>query len=93
MPEENDHEPMLRSVRTRRDRARHWDSEGKASLLRHLVVVGSLGWLIIAPTLAGVALGRWIDGELGTGIQATAALLVAGAATGCWLAWKRMHLE
>lgn len=92
-PEQDDPDSLLHSLRTRRDRDRHWDQEGKASLLRHLMVVGSLGWLIVAPTLAGLALGRWIDGALGTGIQATAALLVAGIATGSWLAWKRMHVE
>lgn len=89
----NNHRPMVDSVRTRRRRRRHWEAEGQRSFLRSLALAGALGWLIVVPALLGIALGRWIDGRLDSGIQATAALLALGVALGCRLAWKRMHEE
>ena len=89
----NNHRPMVDSVRIRRSRRHHWEAEGQRSFLRSLSLAGALGWLIVVPALLGIALGRWIDGLLDSGIQATAALLALGVALGCRLAWKRMHEE
>lgn len=90
-PPENNKEPLLHGVRLRR--ARRQSSERRPTLLGQLAAVGSLGWLVVAPTLAGVFVGRWLDGKLGTGFQLTAALLLVGVALGFWLAWKRMRAE
>lgn len=87
------HESLLNGLRRRRQRQRDWVETGERSLLRSLGSVGALGWLIVAPMLGGLALGRWLDGKAGTGITFTGGLLVAGAALGWWLAWRRMHQE
>ncbi len=55
--------------------------------------MGSLGWLIVIPTLLGMAAGVWLDRTLGTGVFWSGALLVAGLGIGCWLAWQRISEE
>lgn len=80
-----------RGIERRRRRRERGEREGERSLAENLAMIGALGWLVVLPALAGVALGRWMDRRTGSGITFTAALLVVGLALGCWLAWKRMH--
>jgi len=61
------------------------------SLARRFGQIGVLGWVIVGPTIMGVAIGNWLDGLLGTGITLSAALTMAGAALGLWLAMRWMH--
>lgn len=65
--------------------------EGEPSLLRQLASVGVLGWVVVVPTLLGIALGRWLDAHWATGITFTAALLLLGVVLGGWSAWRWMH--
>jgi ATP synthase protein I len=79
---------LARSARRRKTLSK---SRGKEpTLAQSLAWVGVLGWLIMGPTLAGLALGRFIDRHEG-GIRFTAAFLFLGVAAGCWLAWRRIH--
>jgi ATP synthase protein I len=84
---------LERSVRERRARSERWKREGERSLAQNLAMIGSLGWLIVLPTLLGIFFGRWLDRRLATGIFWTGALLVLGLAVGCKMAWERMHQE
>ena len=59
--------------------------------IQNLALIGSLGWLVVVPTLLGIYVGRRLDGAQGTGLLWTGALLLAGLTLGCWLAWKRVH--
>ncbi|MGQ9371586.1 AtpZ/AtpI family protein [Azospirillum sp. ST 5-10] len=79
-------------VRRQCDRRRRWRAEGERPMGRNLALIGSLGWLIVVPTLAGLFLGRWLDGGSGR-IFWTLSLLVAGLAWGCWMAWLRIRQE
>ncbi|MEZ5670683.1 MAG: AtpZ/AtpI family protein [Alphaproteobacteria bacterium] len=81
---------MQDAVRQRERRRDFWEKTGERSLGRNLAMIGALGWLVVLPTLGGVALGRWLDDRYGTGIFWTGALIVAGVAVGSWLAWRRM---
>ncbi|MWD26145.1 ATP synthase subunit [Aquicoccus sp. SCR17] len=72
-----------------RDRAGRADPE--PSLARRFAQIGVLGWIIVVPTLVGLYAGRRVDHWLGSGIVVSAALLVAGAALGLWLAFRWMH--
>ena len=54
-------------------------------------MIGTLGWLIVTPTLIGTFAGRWLDRHFDTGIYWTLSLLFVGLVFGCWLAWQRMH--
>jgi ATP synthase protein I len=91
MPEPPD--GLGRAVRTRRERRARFAREGEPGIGRNLAMIGVLGWTIVTPTLAGIFLGRWLDRRFASGIFWTLGLMVAGLAVGCWLAWKRMHVE
>lgn len=83
-------DPLIRQARLRRDRNARWLREGDMSVGRRLAQIGVLGWIIVAPMLLGVFVGRWIDGHFGTGLFWTAPLLMLGLGIGGWLGWKWM---
>lgn len=81
-------EDAVRLRQARRERGRR---NGERSLAQSLALVGALGWTIVLPALAGIAIGRWIDRALDSGIMFTSALVFLGVAAGCALAWRRVH--
>jgi ATP synthase protein I len=87
------HERLDEAVRVRRERRARWRREGERSIGQNLAMIGALGWTIVAPTLAGIFAGRWLDRHFNAGIFWTLGLLVVGLAIGCTLAWKRMQSE
>jgi ATP synthase protein I len=91
MHDDNGRESLARSVRKRRTRRELWLREGERSLGQNLAWIGTLGWLVVVPTLAGLFAGRWIDRHWATGIFWTVSLLFAGLCVGCYLAWQRVH--
>lgn len=82
---------LASAVRRRAGRDEHGRREGPPTLMRQLASVGVLGWLVVVPLLAGLALGRWLDGRWSGGITFTAAGLLLGLAVGCWTAWRWMQ--
>lgn len=60
---------------------------------QNLALIGVLGWTVVAPTLLGILLGRWLDRRFDSGVHWTLCLLVAGITFGCTLAWKRISRE
>jgi ATP synthase protein I len=91
-----DHEPedaMRSSIRRRRDRLSRGEESGPRSVVEHLSLIGSLGWLIVTPILIGILAGRWLDRLAGSQIFWTASLVFMGAAIGSWLAWKKVTGE
>jgi ATP synthase protein I len=84
---------LTKAVRERRARWASWHSEGEPSMMRFVGQIGVLGWIIVAPTLIGLFIGRWIDRWLGTGIFWSAPLLLVGVVIGCWSAWRWMHQQ
>lgn len=81
---------MQQAIRKRARRREAWEEEGERPIWRNLSMIGALGWLIVAPTLLGVLLGRWLDEQFDSGIFYTAALIFAGVTFGCYLAWQRI---
>lgn len=79
---------LVRREGTRRERHRR---EGERPVGLDIATIGALGWLFITPMLAGVLVGSLLDRQLGSGIFWTGGFLVAGAAVGFWLAWRRMN--
>lgn len=84
---------LAEAVRQRRDRQDQWRQEGEPSMMRFVGQIGVLGWIIVAPTLIGLFVGRWIDHWLGTGIFWSAPLLLLGVIIGSWSAWRWMHQQ
>lgn len=58
-----------------------------------LGMFGLIGWAVAVPTLAGVALGIWLDAQLQSETSWTLALLLAGVALGCINAWYWVSRE
>ncbi|XUM22408.1 AtpZ/AtpI family protein [Bradyrhizobium oligotrophicum S58] len=84
---------LTKAVRDRRARWESWRSDGDSSVARFVGQIGVLGWIIVAPTLIGLFVGRWLDRWLGTGIFWSAPLLLLGVVIGCWSAWRWMHQQ
>jgi len=84
---------MRKAVRLRETRRETWRKEGERPLWKNMSMIGALGWLIVAPTLVGVFLGRWLDESMGTGVTFSGGLTFLGACFGFYLAWKRMNKE
>ena len=58
-----------------------------------LGMMGLVGWSVVVPTLAGAALGMWIDRRYPGQHSWTLALLVAGLCIGCANAWHWVTKE
>ncbi len=58
-----------------------------------LGMMGLIGWSVVVPTLAGAALGVWLDAYHPGRHAWTLALLVAGLAIGCLNAWHWVAQE
>ncbi len=86
-------DPMARAARKRAERERRAQEEGPPPIMRQIGQIGMLGWMIVAPTLIGLFLGRFIDREFGTGIFFSAPLMMVGVAAGGWTAWRWMHRQ
>ena len=84
---------MAEAVRKQHDRRERWLSQGEPSMARFVGQIGVLGWIIVAPTLIGLFIGRWLDRTFGSGIFWSAALLVLGVTLGFWSAWRWMHRQ
>ena len=84
---------MAAAVRQERERRQDWQREGEPSMTRFVGQIGVLGWIIVAPTLIGLFIGRWLDHKFGTGIFWSAPLLLVGVLIGCWSAWQWMHRQ
>jgi len=84
-------DPLIEEIRLRRDRRDRRQREGGMSVGRRLAQIGVLGWIFVAPTLAGLFFGRWLDARLGTGVFWTAPFMVLGLCLGGWTAWKWMN--
>lgn len=84
-------DPLVSETRLRRDRHDRWLRDGDMSIGRRLAQIGVLGWIFVAPTLAGLFFGRWLDVRLSSGIFWTAPCMVLGLCLGGWTAWKWMN--
>lgn len=74
----------------RKDRARQ---EGRTGVWFGLGMFGLVGWAVAVPTVAGIALGLWLDAHWPSRISWTIALLFAGVALGCINAWWWVQRE
>lgn len=58
-----------------------------------LGMMGLIGWSVAVPTLAGAALGLWLDQRYPSGRNWTLALLLGGMTVGCLNAWHWVARE
>lgn len=84
------YEQQVREKSRRKVQAR---AEGDRSIWSGLGLFGMIGWSVVTPTLAGLALGRWIDGRFPSAYSWTLMGLFVGIVLGCWSAWYWMQRE
>src|SRR5512133_2023656 len=58
-----------------------------------LGMMGLIGWSVAVPTLAGAALGLWLDRNYPVSFSWTLTLLVIGLFVGCLNAWHWVSRE
>lgn len=81
------------SVRIGRKEARRLRARAQRDRVPWLGLYGVVGWSIVLPTLAGIALGVWIDASWPSRYSWTLMLMVLGLIVGCWNAWRWVSLE
>jgi ATP synthase protein I len=84
---------LARDVARRAARKQRAREAGKRPIWFSLGLMGLVGWSIAVPTLAGVALGWWIDSRWPGRISWTLTLLFVGVAVGCVNAWYWVRQE
>lgn len=82
-------EPLTGPARREIERHRRAKAE-KATFFRSLALLGTIGWLIVAPLLIGLFSGRWLDRWLDSGLTWTLGCASAGLAFGGWMAWRQL---
>lgn len=58
-----------------------------------LGMFGLVGWSVALPTLAGIAVGVWLDRRIPMEFSWTLTLMFAGLVLGCLNAWRWLELE
>lgn len=60
---------------------------------RAVSLAGLIGWTVVVPMLAGIAVGSWIDHQWPSRLSWTIMFLFAGLVAGCASAWHRIRDE
>lgn len=87
LPEED---PFVAEVRRQAERA---SRARQMTFWQGLGLVGSVGWMVAAPTVGGALLGHWLDRRWGSGVFWTLGLLVAGVTLGCISTWRQIKRD
>ncbi len=82
---------LERAARHEVERRRRLERSRRMNVWLYLSWLGSLGWLVVLPTVAGALAGRWLDRLFGSGITLAAAGTLLGAAFGLHLLWRRLR--
>lgn len=89
LPEDDMLDAVTRKAQRRQDARR----EGKSGLASGFGMFGLVGWSVTVPTLAGIALGVWIDRTTKSQYSWTLMLMIAGLAVGSFNAWYWVRKE
>jgi ATP synthase protein I len=90
---ENIEEQFSRSVGEKEKLKIKAQRENKRSVWSAFGLFGIVGWTIAVPTLAGAALGKWLDKKHPESFSWTLTLLLIGLLIGCLGAWRWIKKE
>lgn len=93
MAERTPEERFRADVARKAERRRQAEREERRSIWFSLGLFGIVGWSVAVPTLAGIALGVWLDSRFPGRISWTLTLLFVGIAVGCLNAWYWVKQE
>ncbi len=84
----NEETAFSRSIGAKAARKRKANrNSGQRGVWFGLGMTGLIGWSVVVPTLAGTALGIWLDNKYQGSHSWTLSLLVVGLTIGCVNAW------
>ncbi len=90
---ESDSERLGAQVGRRVDRKLRARRESRRTAWFGLGMFGLVGWSVAIPTLAGIALGLWLDARYPGRPSWTLTFLLIGVALGCLNAWYWIRQE
>lgn len=93
MAERTPEERFQADVARKAERRRQAEREERRSIWFSLGLFGIVGWSVAVPTLAGIALGVWLDSRFPGRISWTLTLLFVGITVGCLNAWYWVKQE
>jgi ATP synthase protein I len=93
MAERTPEERFRTDVARKAERRRQAEREERRSIWFSLGLFGIVGWSVAVPTLAGIALGVWLDSRFPGRISWTLTLLFVGIVVGCLNAWYWVKQE
>ncbi|MEO8935908.1 MAG: AtpZ/AtpI family protein [Burkholderiaceae bacterium] len=79
---------MAKQVGAKAERKLRARRDGTPGVWSGLGMMGLIGWSVVVPTLAGAALGLWLDSHHPGSHPWSLALLMAGLVLGCLNAWR-----
>jgi ATP synthase protein I len=86
-------EEVGETIGRKADRKLKARGEERRGLWFGLGMFGLVGWSVAIPTLAGVALGVWLDGRADGRVSWTLTFLFVGVVLGCLNAWWWVRRE
>jgi ATP synthase protein I len=92
-PTPSSDDQLLQQIGSQAERKLKARRHGTPGVWMGLGLMGMVGWSVVVPTLAGAALGLWLDSRYPGGRSWTLALLMAGLALGCINAWHWVARE
>lgn len=93
MTEQRDRNEPVDAIGRRAERMKTARDNPGPSPLRGLGAFGMIGWSIAVPTVGGAFLGLWLDRKAPQAFSWTLALILAGVAVGCLIAWEWIDRE
>jgi ATP synthase protein I len=93
IPKTHQAESLIRKVGQKESRKLKARREKVRSLWFGMGMFGVVGWSVAIPTLAGIALGVWVDSRWPGPYSWTLMLLVIGVGFGCLNAWYWIKRE
>jgi ATP synthase protein I len=84
---------MVHQVGLRTARMKRRSRQPYLRAWRAVATIGLIGWSVVLPMLAGIAVGSWIDSRWPSRFSWTLMLLVGGLGMGCMSAWNRIRDE
>ena len=85
--------PFSREVAAKAARKLKAQRDSTQGVWLGLGMMGLIGWSVVVPTLAGAALGIWLDNRHPGKHSWTLMLLIIGLAIGCLNAWHWVDKE